>query len=190
MALRQAWLFLCLRRNDSLGNSGSLSWQREFPSESFQVNFTKFPIGCGSSTFDIGFLLMICTGLAWEKSFAWAVKQDRLRAVSVASWWTEYQNISVFFFHRVLQVIQDDALTFGSQQTRGFVVTFRSFLKGDDDKYVVNFRCKWSFHRSKRYNYHALRTLRASLRILRLQHRLVLVVGRATGLIYLTAWPC
>ena len=51
-------------------------------------------------------------------------------------------NISVFFFNRVLQVIQDDALTFGSQQTRGFVVTFRSFLKGDDDKYVVNFRCK------------------------------------------------
>lgn len=58
---------------------------------------SEFPIGCRSSTFDIRFLLMICTGLAWEKSFAWAVKQDRLRAVSVAGWWTEYQNISIFF---------------------------------------------------------------------------------------------
>ncbi len=67
-------------------------------------------------------------------------------------------------FFCVLQVIRNDALTFGSQQTRGFVLTFRRFFKGDDDNYVMIFRCKWSFHRSKRYNNYALRTLRASLR--------------------------
>ncbi len=61
-------------------------------------------IGCGSSTFDIRFLLMICmsqrwnldstigfsdvniAGLAWEKSFEWAVKQDCFSRVN-AGWW-------------------------------------------------------------------------------------------------------
>ena len=45
-------------------------------------------------------------------------------------------------FFCVLQVIRNDALTFGSQQTRGFVLTFRRFFKGDDDNYVMIFRCK------------------------------------------------
>lgn len=87
-------------------------------------------------------MIRLLGGLAWEKSFEWAVKQERL--LKPCQCWVGERNIriSVLFLNRILQVIQDDALTFGSQQIHGFVVTFRSFLKGDDDKYVVIFRCK------------------------------------------------